>query len=210
MQNWSRFPHFRRTISAHCVSAIDDALRLLAYLVVVNTGMIGRDQYQIELRDYRLIRLIFSQPVDCLRVSIQCVCHSVRCTTYSGMAVLLSPANSLKWRIFPYSRECCHVAFQASGIAARLLTGLMAVENKHGSSKCSFVLNRLSSSLRCRSKSQHAYTDAFAYTVMRPELCYWSRRLQNRMCSDIAVTSKVEILDTSFLARTPARSGHWK
>jgi hypothetical protein len=35
----------------------------LAYLLVVNTEMIGRDQYQIELRDYRLIRLIFSQPI---------------------------------------------------------------------------------------------------------------------------------------------------
>ncbi len=43
---------------------------------------------------------------------------------YSGMAVLISPANSIKSLIFPYSRECCHVAFQTSGIAARLLTGL--------------------------------------------------------------------------------------
>jgi hypothetical protein len=34
--------------------------------------------------------------------------------------------------------------------------------------------------------------------------------LQNRMYSDIAVTSKGEILDTSFLASTPARSGHWE
>lgn len=33
--------------------------------------------------------------------------------------------------------------------------------------------------------------------------------LQNRMCSDIAVTSKVEILDTSFVASTPVRSEHW-
>jgi hypothetical protein len=34
--------------------------------------------------------------------------------------------------------------------------------------------------------------------------------LQNRTCSDIAVTSKVEILDTSFVASPPARSGHWE
>jgi hypothetical protein len=33
---------------------IDNPLRPLAYLLVVNTGMIGRDQYQIQLRDYRL------------------------------------------------------------------------------------------------------------------------------------------------------------
>jgi len=34
--------------------------------------------------------------------------------------------------------------------------------------------------------------------------------LQNRMCSDIVVTSKVEILDTSFVASTPVRSEHWE
>ena len=146
---------------------------------------------------------------DCLLVSIQCVCHSVRCTTYSGMAVLISPANSIKRLIFPCSRvlpcgfsdvrNCCETSNR-----------FMMVENKHGSSKCSFVLNRLSSSLRYRSKSQHACTDAFAYTVVRLNYAIGVGDLQNRMCSDIALTSKGEILDTSFVASTPARSGHWE
>jgi hypothetical protein len=68
----------------------------------------------------------------------------------------------------------------------------------------------------CRETSSWFYGDGKQARIFKMFICVkpsffeFSGDLQNRMCSDIAVTSKVEILDTSFMASAPARSGHWE